>query len=269
MVAKMKEGKIMSEKKKMKKRDIKIYVVFGVIMFACLMVGFLVGRLGSNLQEQIDSIDWVKLATYLYMPSSILFAAIVIVVYGISFVFYTSAKKQYDRLITLDDETFEDGIYDVELILSKSMTVAVGVFMSSFLCFPLVLLCSETVDRAGLDALQAGNIIAELCFILSLVLYLSLASLVVTLEKKINPEKKGNVFDIHFMKKWLGSMDEAELMKTARASQKAYFAGVVTCMIMWAISLISMLMFHTGLLPILCITVIMIVMVITGEIKAR
>ena len=259
----------MRKKKKTKKSDKKIYVTFGVIMFACMLGGYFIGRLGYNLQEQIDSIDWVAIASGLYMPAAIIFAVAEIIVYGISFVLYASAKKQYSKLISLDDEEFEDGIYDVELTLSKSLTVAAFMFMLSFLCFPLVLLCSETMDRAGLDVLQAGNIIAELCFILSLVLYLSLASLVVTLEKKINPEKKGNVFDIHFTKKWLGSMDEAELMKTAQASGKAYFAGVVTSMIMWVISLISMFMFHTGLLPILCVTVIMIVMVITGEIKAR
>ncbi len=258
----------MSEKKKMK-NDIKIYVIFGVIMFACMLGGYFIGRLGSNLQEQIDSIDWIKLATYLYMPSAIFFAIIVIIFYGISFVLYSSAKKQYDKLIVLDDEAFEDGIYDVELMLSKSITVAEGVFMVSFLCFPFVVLCSETMDRAGINVFQAGNIIAEVFFLFALILYLALASLVVSLKKKINPEKKGNVFDIHFTKRWIGSMDEAELMKTARASQKACFAGVITCMIMWVISLVSMFVFHTGILPILCITVIMMVMVITGEIQAR
>lgn len=259
----------MSEKRKAKKSDIKIYIIFGVVMYICMTAGFLMGRIGFSLQDKIDSINWVDIANILYLPSAIIFAVVVLIVYGISFMFYISSKKHYTMLMKLDDETFEERIDEVELKLSKALTIAAGVFMLSFLGFPLVLICSDTMEKAGIDVGRAGNVIAVVAFVLSLALYLAIASCVVSLEKKINPEKNGNVFDVHFTKKWLGSMDEAELMKTARAAQKAYIAGVISCMIMWVISLISMFVFHTGIMPIICITVIMMVMVITGEIKAR
>ena len=37
-----------------------------------------------------------------------------------------------------------------------------------------------------------------------------IAKLVVDLEKKLNPEKKGSVFEMQFQKTWLESCDEAQ-----------------------------------------------------------
>lgn len=154
-------------------------------------------------------------------------------------------------------------------MLGNALSVADFVFLMGFFCFPLVILCGKTMHDAGIEVSQAGNIIAEGTFILSYALFLTLVSFIVSLEKKINPEKKGNVFDVHFSRKWLGSMDEAELMKTAKASQKAYVAGTRTGILLWVVAFISMLFLRTGILPIICVTTILLVMTITAELHSR
>lgn len=82
----------------------------------------------------------------------------------------------------------------------------------------------------------------------------------IDLEKKLNPEKKGNPFEIHFLKKWEASSDEGEILMTAKACKKAFFVGQIACLVMWVVSLVCMLAFQTGILPVICCCVILICM---------
>ena len=45
---------------------------------------------------------------------------------------------------------------------------------------------------------------------------------VVALEKKLNPEKRGNILDLKFRKEWIESCDEAERVALYRAGYDVY-----------------------------------------------
>ena len=49
---------------------------------------------------------------------------------------------------------------------------------------------------------------------------------IVELEKKLNPEKKGDVIETNFSKKWEDSCDEAQKMIIYEAGYRAYRAGM-------------------------------------------
>ncbi|MBQ1172221.1 MAG: DUF3169 family protein [Lachnospiraceae bacterium] len=252
-----------------KKQNIKIYFTFAVLMIFCLVAGFFVGKFARNIQDTIDGINWCLVAENIYIPTSIFFVVLTFITYGISFFIYISAKKKYIKLEKMDDETFESEIDHVELALSKSMIISAVMYLFSLCAFPIVVLCREAVEISGKELSLTGVIIAEICFMFGMALFLIINALIVNLEKKINPEKQGNIFDIHFRKKWINCMDEAELMKAAKGAQKAYSAGMLTGMILWVIAFVLMLTLHTGILPIICIMIMMIVMLLVGEMNSR
>ena len=83
----------------------------------------------------------------------------------------------------------------------------------------------------------------------------------VKLEKQINPEKRGSVFDVKFQKQWLESCDEAEKLMVYRCGFRAYQVGNKVCMGLWLVALFLQLWADTGLFPVLSICVIWLSMV--------
>ena len=90
----------------------------------------------------------------------------------------------------------------------------------------------------------------------------------IDLEKKLNPEKKGNIFDSNFSKDWENSCDEAEKAKIYKSGYKAFKVAVISCMAMWIISVFGQLFFNTGLLPCITLTVIWLSMTIAYYVEA-
>ena len=79
---------------------------------------------------------------------------------------------------------------------------------------------------------------------------------IVDLSKRMAPEKKGSVYDIHFQKKWFESCDEAEKLMAGQCAYKAYSASTKACAGLWLVFTLSALFLGTGLLPILAVCLI-------------
>ena len=73
-----------------------------------------------------------------------------------------------------------------------------------------------------------------LLFIVSIFLLVFAQQKIVDLTRKMNPEKKGSVYDTKFRKKWLESCDEAEQKQIGQAAYKAYNVVSTACPILWA-----------------------------------
>ena len=111
---------------------------------------------------------------------------------------------------------------------------------------------------------QYGVILFPACiliFILGYVWIFFVNYRVVKLEKQINPEKRGSVFDVKFQKQWLESCDEAEKLMVYRCGFRAYQVGNKVCMGLWLVALFLQLWADTGLFPVLSICVIWLSMV--------
>lgn len=72
---------------------------------------------------------------------------------------------------------------------------------------------------------------------------------VVDLTKRMNPEKRGSVYDEKFQKKWLESCDESERRQIGQAAYHAYMITCRTCVWLWAGLMICNMVFRTGLMP--------------------
>ena len=92
-----------------------------------------------------------------------------------------------------------------------------------------------------------GMFLTILLYCVGLVLEIILQQRIVDLTRRMNPEKKGSVYDLKFQKKWLESCDEAERAKIGRASYKAYFVTTQVAVVLWLITVLSNFMMGTGL----------------------
>ena len=91
---------------------------------------------------------------------------------------------------------------------------------------------------------------------------------IVDFEKKLNPEKRGSVYDSKFAKKWYESCDEAERSIICQAALSAYRAGNTACLILWALLIVGHMLFNSGLLPIAVVTVFWLILTLSYSLKA-
>lgn len=71
---------------------------------------------------------------------------------------------------------------------------------------------------------------------------------IVDLERRMNPEKKGSVYDLKFKKKWFESCDEAEQKQIGQASYKAFNVVNTACPFLWMALLVLSYIFDFDLL---------------------
>ena len=86
---------------------------------------------------------------------------------------------------------------------------------------------------------------------------------ILKLEKELNPEKKGNIFDFSFYKEWLGSCDEAEKTVAYKSGFRAYTTAQYVCLGLWLFCTIGQFAFDTGILSVVCVTIIWLTLVCT------
>ena len=86
-------------------------------------------------------------------------------------------------------------------------------------------------------------------FLVVIVLSILLQQKTVDLTKEINPEKRGNVYDMKFQERWWESCDEAERRQIGQASYKAYTTLNKFCPYCWGVLFLGNMIFHYGILP--------------------
>lgn len=87
-----------------------------------------------------------------------------------------------------------------------------------------------------------------LFFIVSIFLLVFAQQKIVDLTRKMNPEKKGSVYDTKFKKKWFESCDEAEQKQIGQAAYKAFNVVSAACPILWGVLLLLSYAFNFSLL---------------------
>lgn len=123
------------------------------------------------------------------------------------------------------------------------------------------LLFSSLAMLADLFFLAAGflydvSLINALLFLISLVFLILLQQKVVDLTRRMNPEKKGSIYDVSFQKKWLDSCDELERAQIGQAALHAYKILNGLCPVLWAVLVLLNIVTEVGLLPILMVVLI-------------
>ena len=164
LIHRMKRGYEMNDtdKKVNKKSNLKIYIIFAIMILVSLLGGFLAGRLAAVNKDTLDGINWDNIWSIVADTLPIAYGVLMLTVFVVSFVMYGKIK----RAISGWDGEDEDVIADIERKISTaSYLPCVAVFMG-FVLFPV---CIYAIDRAyGDDGGMVMAIVSELVFVISL-----------------------------------------------------------------------------------------------------
>lgn len=93
-------------------------------------------------------------------------------------------------------------------------------------------------------------------FLIGIILLIVEQQKIVNLEKEINPEKKGSVYDTKFQKKWEESCDEAELFIIYKSAYKSFQVTQNLCIGLWLFCVLGGFIWNFGAVPVLLVSVI-------------
>lgn len=256
LIHRMKRGYEMkdTDKKVNKKSNLKIYIIFAVMILASLLGGFLAGRLAAVNKDTLDGINWDHIWWVTADTLPIVYGVLMLATFVVSFVMYGKIK----RMIRGWDGENEDVIVDIESRITTASYLPCVIVFVGLVLFPV---CIYAVDRTYSNSKgMPMTIVSEVVFVVSMILYCVIEKLVIDEEKKLNPEKKVNIFDINFRRDWEKSSDEAELIAIAKSSKKGFMAGIKVGFVMWMLMFVSMFAFDTGVMPIVAVGLVLIVM---------
>ena len=164
---------------------------------------------------------------------------------GICFFLYRSAAKKFAAWDGGDeDETSEsiDAALSWVLLLSALQLLFNLFFLSAF--------CIYWMEKS-IGALAVVGV-----FLLSCGFVVFAQQKTIDLERKMNPEKHGSVYDSKFQKKWLESCDESERRQIGEASRRAYMVTSRLCLGLWLALIILSMMLKISVLPTVVLLVV-------------
>ena len=171
---------------------------------------------------------------------------------GACFFLYRSAAKKYAAWGGGDeDETSES----IETALSWVLLLSAVQLIFNFFFFAAF--CVYCID-ADISALTYVGV-----FVLSCGLVIFAQQKTVDLERKMNPEKHGSVYDTKFQKKWLDSCDESERQQIGQACYRAYIVASRFCLGLWLVLVMLSMVFEMSLLPVSILLLVWGVMQVT------
>ncbi len=162
---------------------------------------------------------------------------------GACFLLYRSAAKKFAAWGGGDED---DVSQSVEVLLSWALLLsAVQLLLSLFF-----------MTAIGTYQPEKGVLAMVGVFLLSCACVIFAQQKAVDLERRMNPEKHGSVYDTKFQKKWLDSCDESERLQIGEASYRAYMVTTRVCLGLWMVLTVLGMVFEIGMLP---VTVLLLV----------
>lgn len=164
---------------------------------------------------------------------------------GPAFALYRSAAKKYAAWGGGDEDETSEAIESTLnwVLLLSAVQLIINLFFFAALCV-------YTFDG------EIGVLVHLAIFVASCGLVIFAQQKAVDLERKMNPEKRGSVYDTKFQKKWLESCDESERRQIGEASCRAYMVTTRVCIGLWLVLVMLSMVFEMSLLPVFVLTVI-------------
>ena len=143
----------------------------------------------------------------------------------------------------------------IETLLSWALLLSAVQLL--FNLFFLAAFCIYYLDGDSSVLLHVG------VFLFSCGLVIFAQQKTVDLERRMNPEKHGSVYDSKFQKKWLDSCDESERRQIGEASRRAYMVTSRLCLGLWLVLVVLSMVFEISILPTFILLLVWGVMQVT------
>ncbi len=240
----------MNERKQTKSENRKALPKFALTLLLSLLgggvLGFVVGFtevFGLATEDVAHKLnDLLRAATPWAIPVTS------VLTLGGSFLLYHSAAKKFNAWDGGDENETSEA---VEQLLSWVLLLSVVQTIVNLFFMTAASSCSLTPDQ------MLPFIIT---FILSCALVIFAQQKVVDLERRMNPEKHGSVYDTKFQKKWYDSCDESERRQIGEASRHAYTVTTRFCIGLWLVLTILGMILEISILPVLVVLLVLGVM---------
>ena len=224
---------------------------FFLTMLGSLLVGGLLGFLvGFSRVFGLDTGEiagWLSGAVRSATPWGI--PVTTLATMGSCFFLYRSAARKF---AAWDGGDEDDVSQSVETLLSWTLLLSAVQLLSLFF-----------MTAIGTYQPEEGALAMVGVFVLSCGCVIFAQQKVVDLERRMNPEKHGSVYDTKFQKKWLDSCDEWERRQIGEAGYRAYMVTTRVCLGAWMVLTVLGMVFEIGMLPVSVLLLVWGVMQVT------
>lgn len=219
-----------------KRENRKALPKFFLILLGAALLGGVLGFL-SNLVSYSGAEDTVAAAMDALVSGVLpwLIPAVSLVLLAMAVWQYRTAKRLFESWDGEAEEVADQAESRLNRVL---LLTAVTMVLDFFL-----------LSAAPYSRLPYGALVSTGVFLAVVVAIMLLQQRVVDLTRRMNPEKRGSVYDMKFHKKWLESCDEAERQQIGQAAMRAYRATGSACIALWVVLLILDFAFDIGILP--------------------
>lgn len=225
-------------------------LLFLAVIVGSMLVGGILGGLVSSQQGNVQEIIKTALG---WIQKWSGWAAIAVTVIGlsVSIAMYIQCRKEA-KLWDGEDEAYieklENKLSMGQIILTVSM-----ILIFSFNAMSL----SKLLQMADAEIWGFSALIADLFVVLAVLLVMQ--QKYVGLAKQINPEKRGNTFDLNFRKTWMKSCDEQERMIIYKSSYRSFQVMQSVFPICWGILLMLSIAMDIGIIPFLILGILWLI----------
>lgn len=254
-----------TEDKKLEKQVITRILILLCIVVVFMSLGYGTGRLTAYVEDSNGFAGMVQQVTEGYQNVIGYVLIVVSLVTILASIFaYESCKKLYN-LVQKDPEN-EDLLNWLDERLNAPIFVTNVMTIVEIFFFFAVMLTSIEEEEWGMSPAGAALMIGV--FVVALVVMIAVQKLSIDLVKKMNPEKQGDVLDLNFQKVWMDSCDEAQQLIVYKAAYHAFHRMTKVYCILLMVSIVTGILFQTGIYPVFVICVIWLIHTISYMKKA-
>lgn len=245
------------KKESIRQEDSKALKKYLVVLVLCGVIGGFTGFFGAKASDSHMLAEIVKTIAdgfYMVVPYVPFVGTTIAII--VSVILYRKSRKTFEQWDGEDEEVMEGIERNLSIVLFIHAAVMVIFYAFIALGFSYFSRIHEIEDIPW-----AAVILFIIGFIETTVYILIAEQKVVNMEKEMNPEKQGSIFDGKFQKKWIDSCDEAEQIQIYKASYASYKATSMACIGMWVFSLIGMTLWGFGVWPNLMVCAVWLVQI--------
>jgi len=237
----------------MKKADRKSIIIFALAMLGCFVAGMIGGFCSKMIEDSNGFLsNFVeKLAAIINSESYYVGLLVSVIATIVAYVLYRKSRKAYETWDEEDDEVMDK----IERNLSLALTAPNLALIFTYVATAIGLSQLPVFFEEGEFAI-VKSILLLTGIIFSLVMTFVLNGKVVSFEKEMNPEKKGNIYDFNFQKKWMESCDEAEKLVAYKCAFASYKMTQNVCSLLILVCMLGMSNGQWGNAPVLMVGVI-------------
>lgn len=251
-------------KESIKQEDRKSIKKYVIIMICCFLGGGLVGFFTGFVKDSnILEITAQQLEKVIRTGSLYGNLLLAVVTAPVVITMLIKSKKLYAAWDEEDDSIMHkiENSLNIGLMITNIASILGIVFLIIGIDYVVDMIFEEYINPVAIVIFAAGTVANMLFGVIA-------QQRIVNLEKEMNPEKQGSVFDFNFTKRWVGSCDEAELLKIYQCGYASFRTTQVMYYIFLFFCLFGMYVWDFGVFPVCMVCIMWIVTLTSYYMKA-